>query len=54
MKAEQQRQEAKHKKQWEELTFKNETALRELEQLQVRSCGIAVPLSSSWQAVVWT
>jgi membrane protein YdbS with pleckstrin-like domain len=35
MKAEQQRQEAKHKKQWEELVFKNETSLRELEQLQV-------------------
>ncbi|KAK7109442.1 serine/threonine-protein kinase 10-like isoform X2 [Littorina saxatilis] len=34
MKTEQQRQEAKHKKQWEELVFKNETALRELEQLQ--------------------
>lgn len=34
MKAEQQRQEAKHKKQWEELVFKNETSLRELEQLQ--------------------
>ena len=35
MKAEAQRQEAKHKKQWEELLFKNETSLRELEQLQV-------------------
>ena len=35
MKAEQQRQEAKHKKQWDELRFKNETSLRELEQLQV-------------------
>ncbi|XP_025095724.1 LOW QUALITY PROTEIN: serine/threonine-protein kinase 10-like [Pomacea canaliculata] len=34
MKAEQQRQEEKHKKQWEELVFKNETSLRELEQLQ--------------------
>ena len=39
MKAEQQRQEAKHKKQWEELVFKNETSLRELEQLQVSHAG---------------
>ena len=39
MKAEQQRQEAKHKKQWEELIFKNETSLRELEQLQVSHFG---------------
>lgn len=35
MKAEQARQENKHKKQWEELVFRNETSLRELEQLQV-------------------
>jgi len=35
MKAEQSRQENKHKKQWEELVFRNETSLRELEQLQV-------------------
>ncbi|XP_041371147.1 STE20-like serine/threonine-protein kinase isoform X2 [Gigantopelta aegis] len=34
MKAEAQRQEAKHKKQWEELVFRSETSLRELEQLQ--------------------
>nr|XP_034328483.1 STE20-like serine/threonine-protein kinase isoform X3 [Crassostrea gigas] len=34
MKAEQQRQEMKHKKQWEELVFRNESSLRELEQLQ--------------------
>ncbi|XP_076460311.1 uncharacterized protein LOC143293384 isoform X2 [Babylonia areolata] len=34
MKAEQQRQDNKHRKQWEELQFKNETAVRELEQLQ--------------------
>ncbi|XP_061194522.1 serine/threonine-protein kinase 10-like [Saccostrea echinata] len=34
MKAEQQRQEQKHKKQWEELVYRNETSLRELEQLQ--------------------
>ncbi|KAK3094817.1 hypothetical protein FSP39_006585 [Pinctada imbricata] len=34
MKAEQQRQEAKHKKQWEDLVFRNESSLRELEQLQ--------------------
>merc|ERR1711860_379558 len=31
MKAEQLRQELKHKKQWEELVFRNETGLRELE-----------------------
>lgn len=36
MKAEQARQESKHKKQWEELVFRNETSLRELEQLQVQ------------------
>lgn len=35
MKAEQVRQENKHKKQWEELVYRNETSLRELEQLQV-------------------
>ncbi|XP_045189183.2 serine/threonine-protein kinase 10-like isoform X1 [Mercenaria mercenaria] len=34
MKAEQARQENKHKKQWEELVYRNETSLRELEQLQ--------------------
>ncbi|ESO83096.1 hypothetical protein LOTGIDRAFT_223090 [Lottia gigantea] len=34
MKAEQQRQDMKHKKQWEELVFRNETSQRELEQLQ--------------------
>ncbi|WAR21996.1 SLK-like protein, partial [Mya arenaria] len=34
MKTEQQRQENKHKKQWEELVFRNESSLRELEQLQ--------------------
>ncbi|XP_046556447.1 STE20-like serine/threonine-protein kinase isoform X3 [Haliotis rubra] len=34
MKAEQQRQESKHKKQWDDLVFRNETALKELEQLQ--------------------
>ncbi|XP_076437179.1 serine/threonine-protein kinase 10-like [Babylonia areolata] len=34
MKAEQQRQEAKHKKHWDELIQKNEAALSELEQLQ--------------------
>ena len=35
MKAEQQRQEGKHKKQWEDLVFRNDSSLRELEQLQV-------------------
>ena len=35
MKSEQARQENKHKKQWDELLFRNETSLRELEQLQV-------------------
>lgn len=35
IKSEQQRQENKHKKQWEDLVFRNETSLRELEQLQV-------------------
>lgn len=35
MKAEQARQENKHKKQWEELVFHNGTSLHELEQLQV-------------------
>ena len=42
MKAEQLRQELKHKKQWDELRAKNEAALKELEQLQVDSliiCG---------------
>ncbi|XP_067658019.1 serine/threonine-protein kinase 10-like isoform X2 [Haliotis asinina] len=34
MKAEQQRQESKHKKQWDDLVFRNESALKELEQLQ--------------------
>lgn len=34
IKSEQQRQENKHKKQWEDLVFRNETSLRELEQLQ--------------------
>ncbi|KAL3863848.1 hypothetical protein ACJMK2_005576 [Sinanodonta woodiana] len=34
MKSEMQRQENKHKKQWEDLIFRNETSLRELEQLQ--------------------
>ncbi|OWF53186.1 serine/threonine-protein kinase 10-like isoform X2 [Mizuhopecten yessoensis] len=34
MKAEQQRQEQKHKRQWEELVFRNDTSLRELEALQ--------------------
>lgn len=34
MKAEQVRQETKHKKQWEELVYRNETSLHELEQLQ--------------------
>ncbi|KAH3708032.1 hypothetical protein DPMN_067471, partial [Dreissena polymorpha] len=34
MKSEQQRQENKHKKQWEELVYRNESSLRELEQLQ--------------------
>ena len=37
MKSEQARQENKHKKQWDELLFRNETSLRELEQLQVYS-----------------
>ncbi len=50
MKAEQQRQESKHKKQWDDLVFRNETALKELEQLQVhattasRSCYIGLSL----------
>ena len=35
MKAEQLRQELKHKKQWEDLMERNEAALRELKQLQV-------------------
>lgn len=35
MKSEQLRQEQKHKKQWEELVFRNDSSLRELEQLQV-------------------
>ena len=35
MKAEQLRQELKHKKQWDDLQAKNEAAVRELEQLQV-------------------
>ena len=35
MKAEQLRQELKHKKQWEDLKASNEAALRELKQLQV-------------------
>ena len=34
IKSEQQRQELKHKKQWEDLVFRNETSLRELEQIQ--------------------
>lgn len=34
MKSEQTRQENKHKKQWDELLFRNESSLRELEQLQ--------------------
>lgn len=34
MKSEQARQDNKHKKQWDELLFRNETSLRELEQLQ--------------------
>ena len=37
MKSEQIRQENKHKKQWDELLFRNESSLRELEQLQVRN-----------------
>ena len=40
MKAEQLRQELKHKKQWDELRAKNEAALKELEQLQVDSLMI--------------
>ena len=35
MKAEQLRQELKHKKQWDNLHAKNDAAARELEQLQV-------------------
>lgn len=34
IKAEQHRQESKHKKQWEDLVFRNESSLKELEQLQ--------------------
>lgn len=54
MKAEQQRQEEKHKKQWEELVFKNETSLRELEQLQVclwvggEVCGVCMHFGFGW------
>ena len=39
MKSEQIRQENKHKKQWDELLFRNESSLRELEQLQVILSG---------------
>ncbi len=35
MKAEQLRQELKHKKQWDDLKARNEASLKELEQLQV-------------------
>ena len=39
MKAEQLRQELKHRKQWEDLQQRNDTAIKELEQLQVKiSC----------------
>ena len=48
MKAEQQRQQQKHKKQWEELVFRNESSLRELEQLQVREV-IQVTDCISWE-----
>ena len=37
MRAEQLRQELKHKKQWDDLRTRNEAALSELEQLQVCS-----------------
>ena len=41
MKAEQLRQQLKHKKQWEDLKARNEAALVELEQLQVgHSCKL--------------
>ena len=47
MKAEQLRQELKHKKQWDDLKAKNEAALKELEQLQVRYLSIrAIPFKS--------
>ena len=45
MKSEQIRQENKHKKQWDELLFRNESSLRELEQLQVsylQNLGVAL------------
>ena len=37
IKAEQLRQELKHKKQWDDMRARNEAALKELEQLQVHS-----------------
>ena len=46
MKSEQNRQENKHKKQWDELLFRNESSLRELEQLQVRNYGAVWSWSS--------
>lgn len=50
MKAEQQRQEMKHKKQWEELVFRNESSLRELEQLQVKGIpGYSVKCDVYWK-----
>lgn len=53
MKAEQQRQEMKHKKQWEELVFRNESSLRELEQLQVREFSGNSVKCDVWVHVYW-
>lgn len=39
MKAEQLRQELKHKKQWDNMIAKNEAATKELDQLQVHYCS---------------
>ena len=44
MKGEQERQESKHCKQWEELTFKNQSAVHELEQLQVVNTLLLCPV----------
>ncbi|KAL5022355.1 hypothetical protein ScPMuIL_001510 [Solemya velum] len=47
MKAEQLRQEQKHKRQWEELVFRDATSLRELEQLQAEKRKMLMEHESS-------